>query len=182
MLNSPQASAASPATTPRSLQGEERERKHRVPARGTPPITSTIADAVVLKDGDLFLVTQSNGQVPVENEHGFGLYHHDCRYLNDYEVRLGDTYPVVLGSTAEADGAGVFQLTNPDRQVFGRTAVQKEWLGIPWEQRLDGNALAMTDRIEIQNWHREPVEVPLELRFGAEFEDSFQVRGLLRKP
>jgi glycogen debranching enzyme len=181
MLNSPHASATWSVTTPPSLQGEERERKHRVLTRGTPSITSTIADAVVLKDGDLFLLTESDGRVPVENDHGFGLYHHDCRYLNAYELRLGDTYPVVLGSTAEAGGTGVFQLTNPDLQVSGRTAVQKEWLGIRWERRLDGNALAMSDRIEIQNWHREPVEVPLELRFGAEFEDIYQVRGLLRE-
>jgi hypothetical protein len=54
MLTPPQASATSSAATPRSLQGQERVRKHRVLTRGSPSITSTIADAVVLKDGDLF--------------------------------------------------------------------------------------------------------------------------------
>jgi hypothetical protein len=79
---------------------------NRVAAPATTP--RSIADAFVLKDGDLFLLTESDGRIPVENDHGFGLYHHDCRYLNAYELRLCDTYSVVLGSTAEAGGTGVF--------------------------------------------------------------------------
>ena len=40
------------------------------------------------KDGDVFLVTNQNGNVPMKGPHGFGLYYHDCRFLDGYLLRL----------------------------------------------------------------------------------------------
>jgi glycogen debranching enzyme len=160
---------------------EEKQRKQRVLTRGTPSITRTIADAVVVKDRGLFLLTEPDGRVPIGQDHGFGLYYHDCRYLGVCELRLAGAYPVALGSTAEEGCAAIFQLTNPDLQVGGKTVVEKEELSLRWEHRIDGTALGLVDRISIRNWRRAAVELPVELLFDANFEDLFQVRGLLQE-
>ena len=76
------------------------ERKQRVLTQGTPSVTRTIADAIVVKDGDLFLVTQPDGRAPRGGDHGFGLYYHDCRYLRTYEFRIDGALPVTLGAGA----------------------------------------------------------------------------------
>ncbi len=160
---------------------EEPDRKRRVLTRGTPSITDTISDAVVFKDDDLFLLTRPDGSVPLHHAHGYGLYYHDCRILNGYELRLGGGPAVALGSTCAAGDRGTFELTNPDLQVEGRTALQKEGISLKWERRLNGVAAVLNDRLIFQNWLREPVEVAIELQFRAGFEDVFQVRGLLRE-
>jgi glycogen debranching enzyme len=160
---------------------EEPERKRRVLTRGTPSITDTIADAVVFKDGDLFLLTRPDGSIPLHHAHGYGLYYHDCRFLNGYELRLGGGPVVPLGSTAAAGDRGTFELTNSDLRVEGRTTLHKEGISLRWERRLDGVNTVLNDRLVLQNWQHEAVEVPIELRFRAAFEDVFQVRGLLRK-
>jgi glycogen debranching enzyme len=160
---------------------EEPERKHRVLTRGTPSITDSIADAVVFKDGDLFLLTRPDGSIPLHHAHGYGLYYHDCRFLNGYELRLGGSPAVPLGSTAAAGERGAFELTNPDLRIDGRTTLHKEGISLRWERRLDGVNTVLSDRLVLQNWQREIVEASIELRFRTAFEDLFQVRGLLRK-
>ncbi|MEW6299408.1 MAG: glycogen debranching N-terminal domain-containing protein, partial [Thermodesulfobacteriota bacterium] len=72
---------------------EEHEREDRVLTQGEPSIVHSITDAVVVKDGDLFFLTTPDGIVPLEDGHGYGLYYHDCRFLNGYELDLGGIRP-----------------------------------------------------------------------------------------
>ncbi len=65
------------------LSGGDTElaRRQRVLAE-TASITRSIADAVTLKEGDIFLLSERGGLIPLGGPHGLGLYYHDCRYLN----------------------------------------------------------------------------------------------------
>ncbi|HEY8490086.1 MAG TPA: glycogen debranching N-terminal domain-containing protein, partial [Dehalococcoidia bacterium] len=54
---------------------------------------------------------ERDGSVLVKDSHGFGLYYHDCRYLNGYELRLAGTEPHPLVSTAARGYMAVFELT-----------------------------------------------------------------------
>jgi hypothetical protein len=56
-----------------------RQRKQRVLTKRTPSTVSSIADAIVIKDEDLFFLARPDGRVPSEDAHGYGLYYHDCR-------------------------------------------------------------------------------------------------------
>jgi len=154
-------------------------RKQRVLTHGTPSVTRTIADALVLKDGDLFLVTEPDGRVPSDAEHGLGLYYHDCRYLCTYELLLEDTLPVGLGAGAAAGYRGSIQLTNPELRPPDCADVPRDTLGIEWDRTLDGHGLALHDEIRVRNCGHTPVRLRVELRFAAAFEDVFQIRGLL---
>lgn len=166
------------AAAPRS-QGSNEERKQRVLTHGTPSVTASIAEAVVIKDGDLFLLTRVDGGVPREAEHGFGLYFHDCRFLRTYEITLCGERLVPLGNTAAPGNRAAFELTNPDLEVADGQALKKEELGVRWEHRLSGGGPAMDDQITVQNWSHQAIALSLEFRFDAQFEDIYEVRGLL---
>jgi glycogen debranching enzyme len=153
-------------------------RKQRVLTHGMPSVTRAIARAVVLKSGDVFLITGRDGSVPCSADHGLGLYYHDCRFVSGYELRVNGMPPVGLGAGASAGCRGTIRLTNPE---MPRSAgdIPRDTIGIDWSRTLDGEALALDDTITFHNWGREPRTLTVELRFAAGFEDVFQVRGLL---
>lgn len=158
---------------------EQQRRKHRVLSHGTPSITGSIDDAVVTKNENLLFLTTPNGNVPLDANHGFGLYYHDCRYLNGYELRLANSKASVLVSDASRGYEAVFELTNPEIQVREGEHIHKEQIGIQWQRVVDGPNLRLVEVIRFQNYGMEEINFPVSLAFRAEFEDIFAVRGLL---
>ncbi|WP_437592265.1 amylo-alpha-1,6-glucosidase [Sorangium sp. So ce1000] len=159
--------------------GERQERKERVLTQGTSSMAESIADAVVLKQGGVFLVTEQGGAIPLRGGHGFGLYYHDCRFLNGYTVELDGARPESLASTSEAGHAGVFRLANPRIAMRDGHIVAQHDVGIRWERVIDGDATAVYEDITVHNYAREEVDLEVKLTFRAEFEDVYAVRGLL---
>ena len=96
---------------------EQRQRKARVLTQGTPTMTNSIADAIVVKNENLFFLTTPAGEVPLKENHGLGLYYHDCRYLGGYTLRLADAGPVVLTADESQRFRAVFEFTNPEIQA-----------------------------------------------------------------
>jgi glycogen debranching enzyme len=160
---------------------QQQERKNRVLTKGTPSIVRSIADAVVIKEDALFFLTQPDGNVPMRRGHGYGLYYHDCRYLNGYELKLADADPSALVASAGRGYSSVFQLTNPDMRMEDGTLIPKESIGIKWERTVDGDHVILYDVITLQNNSLDEYRFPLRLQFRAEFEDVFAVRGLLQE-
>lgn len=157
---------------------EQHERKQRVLTQGMPSITESIAAAVVAKHRNMFFLAPRNGEIPLHGRHGFGLYYHDCRFLNGYEMLIGDVHPESLAATAAAGSRAAFQLTTPDVHTK-RGVIEKETLGITWERILDADRCALYDKISVQNFGSKTVEVPIALTFGAGFEDLFAIRGMV---
>src|SRR5215831_403857 len=101
--------------TQRPLTARQRqERKRRLLAHGQPALSRSIAQALVMKNDNLFFLTMPSGEVPTRGGHGLGLYYHDCRYLNGYAVRLAETDPTVLVADAAAGDRALLELTNID--------------------------------------------------------------------
>jgi glycogen debranching enzyme len=164
------------ALTPR----EKHERKMRVQTHGRASVTRSIAVAVVIKGGDLFFLTEQNGDVPSGGEHGFGLYYHDCRYLNGHEMRLADAKPENLAATARHGFMSTIELTNTDIHQ-GDRLISKEDIGIRWDRILDDSELRLHEVIAVTNYGDERAEFPLSLSFESEFEDIYAVCGLLKR-
>jgi glycogen debranching enzyme len=156
-------------------------RKHRVLSHGLPSVSRSIADAIVLKQGDLFLIAGPDGQVPSTRTHGLGLYYHDCRFLRTYELLLNDEQPVCLGATVASGDRGAVQLTNPEIEARAAGQVPRDTLDLEWKRAIDAASTALVDELRLRNWGHQPVECELELRFAADFEDVFEVRGLLNE-
>lgn len=180
-------STSSPASTPRPEPEEKerqlspdevRERKQRILTHGTPSITSSIADAVVIKDENVFLVTSPDGRIPLGTGHGFGLYYHDCRYIRGYELCIADQSPTALASTAAKGDSAIFQLANQDIHTEDGQLIAKETIGVKWARSLHGSVPSLHDSLTFENFGLSDVELPISLTFGAQFEDIFAVRGL----
>lgn len=170
----PQASKPSGAS---HLSREER--KQRVLKGKAPSIVRSIANAVVIKSESLYFLTEPDGNVSINEGHGFGLYYHDCRYLNGYTLTINGIRPNVLASIATEGFRAIFELSNPELAGTDGNAISKEMIGLTWKRLLAKQSLALHDRIDVRNYDSETHELTLTLRFDSRFEDIFTVRGLL---
>lgn len=168
-------------TTPPFSPKEMKWRKEQVLTKGVPAAALSISKAVVLKHGNVFFLAPPEGELPFTYGHGFGLYYHDCRYLNGYELLVADVYPESLAARASEGARAMFRLTTPDFRMADGRAVPRETVGLKWDRVIDPEQCLLQERLELQNFGHEPVAFPLAMRFRAGFEDVFEIRGLLRE-
>src|SRR5215467_10510644 len=142
----------------------------------------TFDNAIVLKDGNLFLITDDDGTVPLEDEHGFGLYYQDCRVLNGYEIRLSGRLPLVLGSSASSGLMVKFQFTNPTIVGVDGQVIPKQKLAIQSQRLIKGDPPALYERLTVQNFGNKSVEFLLSLSLRSGFEDVLAIRGTPQDP
>lgn len=133
-----------------------------------------IRDALVIRERDLFLLTDEAGEVPEGNINGYGLYFGDTRYLSTFEFSLFENKSMVLLSTAELGFSSEHVLTNYtmtdlDGRTIPRATVQVH------RTRVVEDALEET--LQIDNFNDFPVHLDLRFRLGADFADIFLVRG-----
>ena len=50
----------------------------------------------VIKDNDLFLLTDEKGNIPNEHPYGPGLYKKDTRFLSSFEMKINGKEPILL--------------------------------------------------------------------------------------
>ena len=160
---------------------ETTERRNETLTKGRPTDVESLADAIVIKNENVFFVARSDGSVPLKNSHGLGLYYHDCRYLNGYEIELAGKPPAPLSASSVQGSMGIFTMTNPKIELPDGGVVEKEEVGITWRRLIDSETPAMRERLEFQNFTLQPVQFPVTLRIQSAFEDLFAVRGLLPK-
>jgi glycogen debranching enzyme len=147
---------------------------------GTTTIARSITHAVVIKDEDMFFICEPDGSVPLETGHGFGLYYHDCRFLNGYEMRLGSQKPDQLVWTADRGFVAAIGLSNADILTTDGRPMLRHSIEIKWSRLISGEQQALFDEIGFQSLAREPLEFTVSLTFQSEFEDVFAVRGMFQ--
>ncbi len=167
------------STRSKAASASHREVKRRTQNLKTPAIAISIADAVAVKNGDIFLLTQADGTVPFVPGHGFGLYYHDCRFLSGYDLKLAGTRPNVLFANTLEGFRAVLHLTNPGLQLDTPEMIDEQALGIQWQRVIAQASNALVEIITITNHGLKDAVFPLELSFEADFKDLFNVRGLV---
>ncbi len=160
---------------------EKRRRKQRLLTHGTSSITPSIADAVVIKHEEVFFLANPDGGVPLKDSHGLGLYYHDCRFLNGYELKVANAELNVLVSDVSDGFRAIFELTNPEIKLDKGQHIRKDELGVKLERVIDGPKRTLYDIVTFQSYSFEPMTFPITLWFQAGFEDVFQIRGLLHE-
>ncbi len=133
-----------------------------------------IHDALVIKEGNLFLMTDAEGNLPPGDDQGYGLYKGDTRYLSVYDLSLGDVRPVVLLSTAESGYASEHVLTNPPMRTAAGRAVSTRSVEVHRRRIISGS---LTETIQVTNYDLLPVTLTLRFHFAADFQDIFEFRG-----
>jgi glycogen debranching enzyme len=146
-------------------------------AKGTRGQPTNIANAVVIKDADVFVLCQNDAGLPLDDDQGFGLYYHDCRFLKGYEVSIGKSRLNALASSAAHGYKAEFELTNRDLGSSDKIRIKKQSVGFNWQRIVQGSTLSVHDVIICNNYTVEPVEFVLTFVFEAGFEDIFEIRG-----
>lgn len=151
----------------------------RSPARRKPAtLPHNVANALVIKEEDVFFLCQPNGQVPLGNQDGFGLYWRDCCFLNGYEVRIAGLHPNPLASTAAQGFMAEFELTNAQGSGGSQNTLQQQQVGLLWRRAIDNSRRALHDCLELTNFGVRTADFPLDFDFAAHFDDVFEIRGL----
>jgi glycogen debranching enzyme len=133
----------------------------------------------VLKHGDTFAVFDPHGDIMAAPGSEHGVYHAGTRFVSRLELLLGSRQPLLLSSTISVDNT-VFtaDLTNPDIVKDGQVVLARGLLHLFRTRVLwDGSCL---ERFRLSNHGLSAIEVPISLRFDADFVDLFEVRGTRR--
>lgn len=157
--------------------------KDKLLTRSAPSAVASISDAVVIKNADVFFLCDGSGDVPIDpdREAGLGLYYHDCRFLSGYELSVCGRKLHPIAASAADDYRCLLELTNPSGIESDNGKIAKEELALRWERELDGRHVLLRDQIHFRHYGHDTVNIAIDVRFAADFEDIFVVRGLLDK-
>lgn len=140
--------------------------------------TSQYSPTLTLKDDDLFLITDTLGNISgcadESSISSMGLFCRDTRFLSRLELQIEGRLPVLLSSNANNGFALSVLCANP--RISDR--IPAETIGIQREILLNGG---LFEELTITNYSTQPVEFELSLSFDADFLDLFEIRGFDRK-
>ncbi|MHB8858446.1 MAG: amylo-alpha-1,6-glucosidase [Thermoleophilia bacterium] len=154
------------------------EDSSRVLAQGEPfVIVDVKKEKLVVKEGELFLYSDIEGNVSREDTSGLGLYFQDTRFLSTFDMTLFGSNPVLLSSTADRGFMSQIELTNADFMSADGTVVPQETINIRRIRVVNGK---LYELVRIKNYNHFPVDISLEFDFDSDFADMFEVRGTKR--
>ena len=133
-----------------------------------------------LKRDDLFGVFDIDGDFGA-GKGPEGLYFHDTRFLSRFDLKLNGDTPLLLDSVVLEDNAAfLVDLTNNDiHDAEGRVCVTRGTVfANRWKFLLGQHCY---ERIGIRNYGIARQAARLDLAFGADFVDLFEVRGEKRR-
>ena len=132
-----------------------------------------------LKHGDAFAVFDEYGDIGVIGTGPEGLYFNDTRFLSWYDFRFEGKRPLLLGSVVQDDNAAFsVNLTNPDVHTDGIISLPRDTIAIERTKFL-WQAVCY-ERIGFRNYADSTRHFQIEIGFGADFHDLFEVRGTAR--
>jgi glycogen debranching enzyme len=133
----------------------------------------------ILKCGDTFGVFDQHGDVNGADADEQGLYYRGTRFLSTLELLLARRRPLFLSSTVSDDNVVlVADLTNTDVRREQRLELPRGEIHL-FRSRVLGDHSCF-ERLRICNHSMRLVEIPLSIRFDADFADVFEVRGTRR--
>ncbi len=133
----------------------------------------------ILKHDDTFAVLDSHGDMGASAGGPDGLFDHDTRFLSRLELLVGETQPLLLGSSLRDDNVTLsVDLTNADIFRDGRIVLPRDTLHIVRGTLLWGGVAYQ--RLAVANHGLESVSFSISFLFGNDFADIFEVRGQRR--
>ena len=142
-----------------------------------PPAAQDIRDTTLVKERDLFMLADLEGNVPLGSSNGFGLYHGDSRFLSAYELRIQGLHPTVLLSSGRWPYLGSYVLTNPNLVTEDGRRIAEQSLQI--RRYRIARALRLSESLVFQSYNSFPLTLTVALHVGADFADIFDVRGFV---
>ncbi len=134
-----------------------------------------ISGALVIRERNISLVTLRNGDIPIEENYGYGLYYHDTRFLSGYRLLINGRAPTDILSSDERGYASVTVLTNPQLTDLRGRPVDKTTLAIRRDRFIAG---LLSEVISVENFNNFAVAAEISLQYASDFDDIFTVRGI----
>jgi glycogen debranching enzyme len=129
-----------------------------------------LTDSVVLKAGNVFLVTTPVGDAPLIGAHAFGLYRDDCRFLRGHELSVGGERPRLLVASDRSGVEAAHELTHG------------EALRVRVERTLAADG-TMLERVHLRRFGREPLNrLTVEIALAADFRPVLVLHGMVEIP
>lgn len=118
---------------------------------------------IALKENYTFLVMDGAGQAGGGEG---GLYNRDTRFLNRYRWSFGPDLQTLL-----------LHSPRPDRLLVHHALLGHHQQFVALRRDLELEASGLKDRLLVENCGRETRELTVELEFGSDFADLFEIRG-----
>jgi len=132
-------------------------------------------DYRVIKENDLFLMTDRNGDIPENDVSGQGLYTKDTRFISRMEIRINGQKPILLSSAADENYISTIRLTNPHMEEKGELILWRESVEIERTRFIYDGALYET--FKLTSYYPKAVRFDFSVLLDADFADMFVVRG-----
>jgi glycogen debranching enzyme len=140
---------------------------------------STGVEKLTLKKGDLFAVTNRLGDISPAGARDLGFFREDTRFLSHLKLGVQGGPAVCLSTQTSTDYVTQIDLTVTGKGFGGVLLGDPvHFLHLRREQIVDGE---FTDRYVLTNFVVHPIDFWLELEFGADFADVFEIRGWRRR-
>lgn len=137
------------------------------------------ARTLVLMCDDTFLVSDRQANLADHAASPHGLYHRGTRHLSALALRVHGRRPLLLSAGVRDDDGSIFvHETNPDLRAGEAILLPRDVVHLARSVRL--GAGFMEWEIEAVSYQPAPTLLRLDLGFGADFADVFEVRGARR--
>jgi len=132
-------------------------------------------DYRVIKENDLFFLTDKSGNIPKSDTYGLGLYTKDTRFLSKWHLRINEQEPMLLSSNADENHITTMISTNHQKEENGKLLLWRESVQILRKRFIYDDVLY--ESVAVKNHYPKPVKFTISMEFDADFQDMFIVRG-----
>ncbi|MGE8078841.1 glycogen debranching N-terminal domain-containing protein [Peribacillus loiseleuriae] len=132
-------------------------------------------DYRVIKENDLFFLTDTKGNIPENHYYGLGLYTKDTRFLSKLDLKINGEEPILLSSSATENYMAEVLLTNPHMENEAGLVLWRESVEIERTRFIYDDVLY--ESIKVKNYFPKPISFNISLHMDVDFADMFIVRG-----
>ncbi len=131
----------------------------------------------VIKENDLFYLSNQQGDIPhpTEDNFGYGLFTKDTRVLSHLKWSMEPVVLNDLSASSALNYESVYRYTNREFTTFDGRRVASESLYVVRNQFVDGRRFY--EEGTVSNFGREPVTLSMKYTVATDFADMFEVRG-----
>src|SRR3954471_5850788 len=149
------------------------------PADEPPPgALVNLAETVVVKEENVFVVSRRDGSLPVGASHPLGINTIDCLFLSGHELCINGVRPRLLVASSSLGSESVHELTNPALPLPGGRILPLQTLQIRLIRRILTEG-GVEETVFVQSHDREPLYLDLEVLLETDFEPMLAIRGIV---
>ena len=147
-------------------------------AEPPPGALVNLAETIVIKEENVFVVCRRDGSLPVGAAHPLGVYSDDCRFLCGHELCVNGVRPRLLVASAARGSESVHELTNPPLPLPGGRVLPLQSIQLRLERRVTGDC-ELEETLLVHSYDREPLLLDVDLLLAADFEPMLAIRGIV---